>query len=365
MRKSEGFLSYFGKMKDLRADKAKKHILGDIMFITIAAILSGAETWNDIEDYGNAKLEWLKTQLSLPNGIPSHDTFNRVFSALDPVMFEQCFLKWVKSIQKSSDGGIIAIDGKTMRGSKKAGGKYAAHIVSAWCDKNDLILGQIKVDEKSNEITAIPQLINMLFVEGSVVTIDAMGCQKKIAKKIIKKNADYVLALKGNQKDLLDDVKDSFRSPTLSRISKDLDFGHGRIEKRKCTIITDLELVVNSGKWEALKSIIKMERERTHKKDGKVEYETSYYISSLDDPEQIATAIRKHWGIENKVHWILDVSFNEDYSRKRNNNAAENFSKLNRIALNILKTDDKKASMKRKRLTAGWNNDYMTKLLGI
>lgn len=250
-----------------------------------------------------------------------------------------------------------------MRGSRNKGCKSATHIVSAWADKNELVLGQIKVNEKSNEITAIPKLLDSLLLEGCVVTIDAMGCQKKIAKKIVKKKADYILSVKDNQRELYEDIQDSFRILPKADFSEELDYGHGRIETRKCTILTDLSLVENVSKWESLKSIVKLERERYFKATGKKENETSYYISTLDSAKAIANGIRKHWGIENKVHWTLDVAFSEDLSRKRAGNAAKNFTNLNRIALNLLKQNNTKIGIKGKRKMAGWNNDFVFKLI--
>lgn len=357
-------LSYFSKMNDPRVDRTKFHNLEDIVFIAIASVLSGAETWNDMEDYGNQKKEWLKTILELPNGIPSHDTFNRFFSALDPNEFEDCFLDWVKDISNITQGEVVSIDGKTICGSRNQGFKSATHIVSAWADKNQLILGQIKVDDKSNEITAIPKLLDALLLDGAIVTLDAMGCQKHIAKMIIDKNADYILAVKENQPDLFDDIQDSFRILPPDNEYQDVDYGHGRIETRKTSIITDLSLVETSSKWLRLTSIVRIQRHRHFKATGKEEQETSYYISSFNDVEKIHAGIRKHWGIENKVHWILDVAFNEDHSRKRNENAAQNYSCLNRIALNLLKKDQSiKRGIKGKRLNAAWNNNYLMKLL--
>ena len=329
-------------MKDPRVERTRYHNLNDIIFIAIAAVLSGAESWNEIEFYGEMKEEWLKEVLELPNGIPSHDTFNRLFSALDPDEFEKCFLNWIKSVNEITKGEVVSIDGKTIRGSKRLGFKTATHIVSAWADKNELVLGQIKVDEKSNEITAIPKLLENLLIKDCIVTIDAMGCQKKIARKIVSKQAAYI---------------------NPSDTSEDIDYGHGRIETRKCYILTDLSLVEEASKWKGLTSIVKIERERYFKATGKKETESSYYISSLKEASVINNGIRKHWGIENKVHWVLDVAFNEDQSRKRTGYAAQNFSTLNRIALNLLKKDDAKIGIKGKRKIIGWNNDYVFKVL--
>lgn len=358
-----GLLLYFSGMKDPRVERTRYHLLDDIVFISIASVLSGAESWNEMERYGNLKKEWLTTFLELPYGIPSHDTFNRFFSALDPAEFEKCFSKWVASIRERTNGEIISIDGKTMCGARYQGCKSATHIVSAWADKNQLILGQLKVDEKSNEITAIPQLLDALLLQGSVVTIDAMGCQKSIAKKIINQEADYILALKENQKELYEDVLDSFRVLPVIDVWEELDFGHGRIETRKCSILTDLSLVFGKDEWKGVVSIVKIERVREFKATGKIQTETSYYISSLNRAKEIGLGVRKHWGIENKVHWVLDVAFNEDLSRKRTGHAAENYSTINRIALNLLKKDDAKIGVKAKRKMAGWDNEYLRKVM--
>lgn len=363
MIRENNFLLYFSEMKDPRIERTKRHLFDDIVFIAIASVLSGGDSWNDMEEYGVIKKEWLSSFLELPNGIPSHDTFNRFFSALDADVFESCFLSWVKSIHQRTHGEVVSIDGKTMRGSRNQGCKTATHIVSAWADKNELILGQIKVEEKSNEITAIPKLLDALLLEGCVITIDAMGCQKNIARKIVSKKADYILSVKENQKDLYEDIKDSFKILKTNDYSEELDYGHGRIETRKCTIITDLSLVENVFKWKGLVSIVKIERERYFKATAKNENETSYYISTLNEAIPIAYGVRKHWGIENKVHWTLDVAFNEDMSRKRNGNAAQNYSNLNRIALNLLKKDDAKVGIKSRRKMAGWSNDYLLKII--
>lgn len=255
------------------------------------------------------------------------------------------------------------MDGKTMRGSRNQGCKSATHIVSAWADQNELVLGQIKVEDKSNEIKAIPKLLDALMLEGTIVTIDAMGCQKSIARKILKKKADYILAVKENQKELYEDLQDSFRILPANDYAEDVDYGHGRIETRKCSVLTDLSLVEKAEKWNGLTGIVKIERERYFKATTKKENETSYYITTLSKAEQMASGIRKHWGIENKVHWVLDVAFAEDLSRKRAGNAAQNFSCINRIALNLLKKDDAKVGIKSRRKMAGWGNNYLLKLI--
>lgn len=364
--KETNILSYFSDMKDPRIERNKDHLLEDIVFISLAAVISGAETWNEIELYGKQKIDWLSSFLELPNGIPSHDTFNRFFSFLDPNEFESCFLNWVNSINKITDGEVVAIDGKTMRGSKLKGCKSATHIVSAWASENELILGQIKVDNKSNEITAIPQLLEVLLLKGNIVTIDAMGCQKSIAEKIISNEADYVLSVKDNHKELRRDIEESFQYLKATQTYSDTECDHGRIETRKCTVISDLSMLMDLDKWCGIKSIVRLESERIFKSSGKTETETRYYISSLPaNAKQIEKVVRKHWGIENKVHWCLDVAFNEDNSRKRNKYSAQNYSVINRIALNLLRKDNTKIGIKGKRFKAAMNNEFLLKILTI
>jgi len=351
-------------MKDPRIDRRKVHKMEDLIFISIACVLCGGESWYDMELYCELKYDWLKTVLELPGGIPSHDTFNRFFAALDPKEFEACFIKWTNSIMERTDGEIVSIDGKTMRRTKDVN-KSAVHIVSAWADTNELVLGQIKTEQKSNEITAIPELLEVLLIKNCVITIDAMGCQKNIAEQISSKEGDYVLAVKGNQGNLLRDVEDSFKMLKPESVSEELDMGHGRVETRKCSVITDFQLVENSNEWIKLKAIAKIESERYFKSTGKIEHDTRYYICSIVESERINHAVRSHWGVENKLHWTLDMSFHEDYLRVRTKNAAQNFSMLNKICLNILKNDSLKASIKGKRKAAGWENSYLLKLLKI
>jgi predicted transposase YbfD/YdcC len=340
--------------------------LEDIIFITIAAVICGAETWNDIELYGNTKKEWLTKHLRLPNGIPSHDTFNRFFSLLDPAVFEDAFLSWVRAISSLTDGEVVSIDGKTIRGSRDTDSKYAIHMVSAWANVNRLSLGQVKVNEKSNEITAIPQLLDVLVLKGCFVTIDAMGCQREIAEKIISKEADYILAVKGNQGTLEENIEDTVRFIPPASHWKEEDFGHGRIESRHCYLYKDLSFIENAHHWKSLMAVVKIESARYIKSTGKEEKQTRFYITSSDaSAEVIGKAVRAHWGIENQLHWQLDVSFSEDQSRKRDGHAAQNFSLINRIALNLLKNEQskKKNSVKGRRLSAGWDNDYLWKIL--
>ena len=363
----ENPLKYFAELRDPRVERNREHLLEEILLIAIAAVLSGAESWNDIADYGRDKLEWLKTFLALPGGIPSHDTFNRVFAALDPEEMERGFAAWVSSIAKLTAGEVVAIDGKSLRGTRETGKKTLVHMVSAWAEGNGLVLGQRKVDEKSNEITAIPKLLDALELAGTVVTIDAMGCQRSIAAKIVEKKADYVLAVKDNQGLLAEQVRDSFLLLKSDAVAEEIDCGHGRVEQRKCSVITDLSLIEKASEWASLQGLVRIESERYHKATGKTEREIRYYITSLGaDAARLNSVIRQHWGIENKLHWVLDVGFGEDLDRKRAGHAAQNFSVLNRIALNLLKQDkSSKRGVKGKRLKAAWNHPYLLKLLGI
>lgn len=360
-------LKYFSELTDPRVERNREHLLEEILLIAIAAVLSGAESWNDIADYGEDKQDWLKTFLSLPSGIPSHDTFNRVFAALDPEQMEKGFMAWVSSIAKLTAGEVVAIDGKTLCGTREQGKRQLVHMVSAWAEGNGLVLGQRKVDEKSNEITAIPKLLEALELAGTVVTLDAMGCQREIASLIIEKKADYVLAVKGNQGLLAEQVRDSFLLLNWDSVSEEIDCGHGRVEQRKCSVIADLSVIDKAAEWLSLKGLVRIESERYHKATGKIEREIRYYITSLKpDAARLNSVIRQHWGIENKLHWVLDVGFGEDLDRKRAGHAAQNFSLINRIALNLLKQETSfKRGIRSKRLKAARNHPYLLKLLGI
>lgn len=362
----ESPLKYFAELTDPRVERTREHLLEEILLIAIAAVLSGASGWNEIEDYGKAKREWLSTFLRLPAGIPSHDTFNRVFSALDPEELEKGFVGWVASIAQLTAGEVVAIDGKALRGTRQAG-KTLVHLVSAWANQNNLVLAQRRVDDKSNEITAIPKLLQMLELSGTVVTIDAMGCQRTIAQKIVDQKADYILAVKENQGQLLEEIQDSFRMLAVDAVAEEVDGGHGRVERRTCSVIGDLSLLEKASQWPSLQGMVRIEAERFHKATGTTERETRYYITSLPpQAAQLNSAIRQHWGIENKLHWVLDVAFGEDLSRKRQGHAAQNFSLLNRIALNLLRQDKTcKLGIHGKRLKAGWDNHYLLKLFTI
>jgi len=358
----------FGQIDDPRRNVTKLHKLNDILLIGIIAVISGAETWNNIEEYARAKEDFLRKFLELPNGIPSHDTFNRVFSLIDHQQFEACFIEWVNSLAGLVKGQVIAIDGKTIRGAKTHGKKSPIHLVSAWASENNMVLGQVKTNEKSNEITAIPKLLEILAIEESIITIDAMGCQTDIASKIIDKQADYILAVKQNQKQLYEDIQDAFRFSKAVQTATSVDLDHGRIETRECHIINRFEHLQDMKKWRGLKTIIKIESTREFKNSKKpTEKATRFYISSLQaEAEDFMKAIRSHWSIENKLHWMLDVAFGEDASRKRKGNAAQNFSTLNKIALNLLKNEKTlKIGVKGRRLKAGWDDNYLLKVLNL
>lgn len=359
--------AYFSEMPDFRIDRKKQHLLTDIITIAIAATLCGSNSYDDIEDFAIVREDWFKTFLALPNGIPSHDTFNRVFAGMDPVKFEQCFRKWVESILADHKGQLISIDGKTIRGAKSHGIKSPIHMVSAWANDSNLILGQVKVSEKSNEITAIPELLKSLFIKDSLISIDAMGCQEDIAECIIEGKGDYLLAVKNNQQSLYENIEDSFRFLKKASYDENIDIGHGRIETRKCTVITDLAHIDEPERWKNLSVLIKMESERCFKATGITETSIRYYIGSKPaDAAFYHRNIRDHWGVENKLHWVLDVDFQEDADRKRAKNAAQNFSLINKVAMNILKKDQtKNISIRRKKNIAAWDLKYLLSLLNF
>lgn len=358
---------HFSQIPDPRLNRNKKHKLTDIIVLSILAVLCGAESYDSIEEFGKARLDFLKQILQLPNGIPSHDTINRVISMIKPDQFEKVFAQWSESLRGlSTENEVIAIDGKTVRGSKDSfHNKPAIHIVSAWANQNSLVLGQRKVDGKSNEITAIPELLEMLEVKGCIVTIDALGTQREIAQKIIDNDADYILALKGNHPYLKEDVESLCERLTPDYENETLEKGHGRIETRRCEVYNKIDLLEDVEKWPCFKSVIKVTAQREIK--NKRTSETRFYISSLEhNAQEFNKYIRQHWGVENNLHWVLDMTFREDEQRKRIKYAAQNFAVIRKIALNLLKRENsKKLSLKTKRLKAGWDNNFLMKILKI
>lgn len=370
-------MEYFRTLDDPRAGHLVEHQLVDVVVIAICAVICGADDWVEIEEFGNAKREWLSQFLTLRNGIPSHDTFGRIFAALDPEQFQHCFLDWVEAVFSLSQGEVVAIDGKTLRRSHdRMNGKAAIHMVSAWASRNRVVLGQRKVDEKSNEITAIPLLLESLVLQGTIVTIDAMGCQKEIARKIHEAEADYVLASKANQGHFHQEMADLFTFAEREKwrdiphdYAKTVNKDHGRIEIRECWTISDplfIQSLHDHKKWPALQTVVKIVAER-RLPDKPPTSEVRYYISSLpSDASHLLEVIRTHWQIENSLHWVLDVAFREDQARTRAGHSAQNLAVLRHIALNLLKQEtSRRQGVKGKRLRAGWDNDYLLKVLRV
>jgi predicted transposase YbfD/YdcC len=365
-------LHYFAELRDPRIERTKRHSLAEILFIAIAGTIAGADGWRELEAFAIEKSDWLARYLTLPHGTPSDDTFRRVISRLDPLAFETAFRDWMAAAVSHSQGDLIAIDGKTLRGSyDHADSKAALHMVSAWSSANGLVLAQEKVSDHSNEITAIPRVLEILDVHGCIVTIDAMGTQREIAEQIIDQGGDYVLALKQNQPSLYDDVRTFFEEAEARQFCgiahgfcEQTDGGHGRIEVRRLWCTDDVAWMGPHPKWKGLRSIVMVERCRV---EGETESrERRYYITSLAaGAEVLAEAIRGHWGIENRLHWVLDVSFGEDGSRVRKAFAPENLGLLRRVALNLLRQEQSKGSVKGKRKRAGWNDAYLATVLGL
>ena len=368
-------VEHFGSIQDPRLDRTKRHKLLEIMILAICGAICGADDWVAMEKFGNAKLGWFRSFLELPNGIPSHDTFGRVFAALDPEEFQRCFISWVEALSELVHGQVIAVDGKALRHSyDNAGGKAAIYMVSAWASQNHMVLGQLKVEEKSNEITAIPTLLRLLDLRGCIVTADAMGCQKEVAETIVGRQGAYVLAVKGNQGGLNRDVVSLFQeaeSVGYRSLAHDhcrqTNKGHGRIEIRECWTISDPVYLdyLQDLRWKGLRCIVKVTAER--RTGGETETKTRYYISSLaGNAKQLLRAVRGHWSIENSLHWVLDIAFNEDQSRVRKGNGAPNLAILRQIALNLLSQEDTaRCGIRNKRLMAGWDEHYLLKVLGV
>ena len=375
-------IEHFQDLPDPRVQGRTDHDLIDVLVIAVCALLCGGTGFDDMADFGRAKEAWFKTFLTLRNGIPSHDTFNRVFAALKPAAFLDCFLRWTQSLRATVAHEIVALDGKALR---RAGGRgqSARYIISAWAQSNGLVLGQLKVADKSNEITALPQLLRVLELAGCIVTVDAMGCQRAIAKEIIEADADYVLALKGNQETVHAEVKSYLddalaqqaavptppgkeKPPAELASAQTVEKDHGRREIRRYWQSGRLGWFADRDKWEGLRSVGMVESVRQMGTEAPT-VERRYYLSSLAvDAEKFARAVRGHWGVENSLHWCLDVQMAEDQSRARTGHAAENLATLRRLALNLLKRDrTKKRGLKGKQLNAGWDHDYLLRLLAF
>lgn len=367
------FEACFGDLPDPRVQGRCDHKLMDIMMIAVCAALCGADSWVGVETVGKAKEAWFRQFLKLENGIPSHDTFGDVFAKIDSEAFQTRFMRWVERVFQVTKGQVVALDGKTLRGSHQRGiGKEAIHLVNAWAVTNGLVLGQRKVDGKTNEISAIPELLRLLNVSGCIVTIDAMGCQKAIAQTIREEKADYILRVKDNQSKLRQDLEDWFAYGDYQQFAgMQMDFHtsthktSGRIEIRRCWAVSDplaFEHIRHYDGWIDLSSIVRVQRER--RVGEQVAHETAYYISSLPaDAARLLQATQHHWAIENSFHWVMDVTFGEDHSRIRNEDSAENMAVLRAIALNLLKRDTSKTSLRQKRFRAAMDNDFLLHLI--
>lgn len=370
----------FADLTDPRTDHTRRHKLIDIVIIAVLGAIAGADAWTDMETFGKAKEAWLRKYLELPNGIPSHDTFGRVFARLDPQEFQQCFINWVKALHTLTEGQVVALDGKCLRGSADSYlGKEAIYMVSAWAAADHLVLGQRKVDAKSNEITAVPELLALLDINGCIVSVDALNCQRKTATQIIQQGGDYLLALKDNHPHLHEDVRNLFAWAAGSDFAamvhdhcQRTGNDHGRIETRSCTTISDpecLTMLAQHPDWTHLRTVVHIHSQRQI--GEQITEEDRYYLCSLpaDTPQlaaRVLDASRSHWGIENQLHWVLDVVFREDYSRVRAGHAAQNFAVLRHFAINLLRKEKASGlSIRAKRLRAGWDDRFLLKLLAL
>jgi predicted transposase YbfD/YdcC len=373
---SLAFFDHFRSLQDHRMKRTQLHNFGDILFIAVCATICGANAFTEMEEFGRAKQDWLKKYLELPNGIPSHDTFRNVISAINPAGFTECFLSWVKSLEVATAGKIVSIDGKTSRASgSPAKGQKPLHMVSAWATENRLVLGQVATDEKSNEITAIPELLKVLELHGAIVTIDSMGCQKAIAADIRDREGHYVLQVKGNQEHLEQDIIQAFsqvdeavnQGHAVPKVSahETNEKGHGREDYRRCEAMPVPEWLRNLAQWKDLCSIVRVTR--VYKEKGVDKSDVRYFISSLEaDAKRLSEAVRQHWGVENGLHWSLDMMFGDDLSRARTDHAATNLGILRRWILSLLRQDKKHSGgFHAKRLQMGWNEKYLESILGL
>ena len=364
-------MEYLAKVPDPRMARRRDHPLVNVLVIALLAVLCGADAFTDMEEFGKQKRDFLATFLDLSKGIPSHDTFGRVFALINPTALQEAFRLWVNSLVEVTGGEVVAIDGKTLRRSfRDAGNKAFVHMVSAWATSKGAVLGQLRTEAKSNEITAIPRLLELLQLKGAVVTIDAAGCQKEIADKIVDSGADYVLAVKDNQPTLRADIDASFAAATeredFERVvdfAETLEKGHGRTETRRCMVYRDLSNISQREKWANLGCIILIDAERTV--NGETSSERRLYISSNQrlSAKDALTTVRRHWGIENGLHWVLDLAFREDECRVRAGNAAENFAVLRHFTINLLKKTKSKGGIRIRRLKAGWDNAFLLQIL--
>jgi predicted transposase YbfD/YdcC len=368
-------LRHFEELQDPRVERTKKHKLMDMVAIAICGVICGADNWVEIAYFGEVKEAWLRQFLELPNGIPSHDTFNDVFARIKGEEFQRCFMNWVQAVAVLTEGEVVSVDGKALRRSHdKTSGKEAIWLVNAWASQNHLALGQRPVDDKSNEITAIPTLLKLLTLKGCIVTIDAIGCQTDIAQTIVDQEADYVLSVKKNQPSLYEDLEELFKGAmeahfhqTPHSYARTLDKGHGRVEVRRCWTLFAPEFLAyvrNKDAWANLQTVIMVQRER-HLPNHDPSLETAYFISSLStEAAEFLKIIRSHWGVENGLHWVLDMAFREDDARLRKGYGDQNFAVLRQLALNLLRQDQStKLGVKGKRLKAGWDEVYLRHIL--
>lgn len=366
---SANLLEYFAPLEDPRIERNKRHALPDILLLVVSAVCSGAKGWEAIEDFGHSKIDWLRCFVPLANGIPSHDCIEYVMTRLSPVKFRDCFMSWTQAVKQEAED-IVAVDGKTARGSHdRANGGKALHMVTAWACRNRLVLAQEATDEKSNEITAIPKLLKLLELKGCIVTLDAMGCQRKIAQQIQKQKGDYVMGLKGNQSSLQEAVADYFAIATANQFrsvphayTKETDKDHGRLDVRRYWITEDLSTLPKPEQWAGLRSIGMVERECIQ--GEKVTLEQRLFITSLPaDAERFAKAVRGHWAIENTLHWRLDVTLSEDASRIRKGNGPAMMTCIRHLCVNLFEREGSKLSLPKKQNKAAWEDDYRTKVL--